>query len=127
MPALCGKQRPTSMCAVPRRTGPRSPNPPSPSFSATVILWIAPVGQTWPQTVQCNWQCPIRKLSTGVHSPSTPPSNHAGWITFVGHTRPHCAHFRQRSRNSSSSTAPGGRITLPAKSRVLRPVIRTNG
>ncbi len=50
---------------------------------------------------------------TGVHNPSRPPSARVdGWSTLVGQTLMHWSHLIQRSRNSDSSTEPGGRIAF---------------
>ena len=53
------------------------------------IFWIAPVGQTWPQSVQFSSQYPMRMFMIGVHTPSMPDSSIAGCRTFVGHTQMH--------------------------------------
>ena len=81
------RHRDLSTKAVPIWIG-RS-NSPRPSFSSSENSPIAPVGQTWPQRLQVYSQYPIRLTMTGVQSPSTPPSNRAGWITLVGHTFMH--------------------------------------
>ncbi len=97
-----------------------------PSFSAIEISRIAPVGQTWLQSVQLSSHHPIFEIMIGVHSPSSPASNKAGCKTLVGQTRMHWSHLMQRRRNSSSATEPGGRITprwkflrTPPDSRVM--------
>src|SRR5690242_11116606 len=99
--------------------GPRGACSPVPSFSASEVLRTAPVGQTSLQSVQLSWQKPIEKFITGVHSPSRPPSDKVdGWSTFVGQTRMHWSHLMHRSRNSLSSTDPGGRIAFAEKPRL---------
>src|SRR5262249_60112527 len=86
----------------------------------SVVLRIAPVGQTSLQSVQLSWQKPIEKFITGVQRPSRPPSLKVdGCSTLVGQTRMHWSHLMQRSRNSLSSTEPGGRIALAEKPRRL--------
>src|ERR1051326_285003 len=108
-----GRQRPWLKNAVPTEIGPSAANWPRPSFFSTEIFWIAPVGQTSLQSVQPSWQNPIPMSITGVHKPSSPPcSSVEGWRTLVGQTLMHWSHLMQRSRNSLSSTEPGGRIAF---------------
>src|SRR6185436_9788826 len=115
-----GRQRPWLKKAVPRRMGPASACSPSPSFWASEIFWMAPVGQTSLHRVQLSWQKPVLKSITGVHSPSSPPSLKAeGCRTLVGQTLMHWSHLIQRSRNSASATVPGGRMALWLKLRLL--------
>jgi len=46
---------------------------------------------------------------------STDSAGVAGCSTLVGHTLRHWSHLMQRSRNSFSSSEPGGRISLGEK------------
>src|SRR3954468_18005240 len=95
--------------------GPLASNGPTPSFSAIEISRIAPVGQTWLQSVQFSSHQPIFEIMIGVQSPSTPASKRLGCSTLVGQTRMHWSHLMQRRRNSSSATEPGGRGTYLLK------------
>src|SRR3954464_9456958 len=100
--------------------GPLSVYSPRPSFWASEIFWMAPVGQTSLHRVQLSWQNPVLKSITGVHRPSRPPSlSPDGCSTLVGQTLMHWSHLIQRSRNSGSATEPGGRMALWLKDRLL--------
>ena len=100
--------------AVPILIGPTSAKSPSPCFSASVIGLIAEVGHNWPQATQFNWQPlePIRLFSTGVQRFSRPGWIPPGWITFVGQARIHWPHLIHLFKNSSSGSAPGGRMIV---------------
>jgi hypothetical protein len=71
----------------------------------------------------------IEKFITGVHSPSKPPSARVeGCRTLVGHTLMHWSHLMHRSRNSLSSTLPGGRMVFSLNPRSFTAAeSRTNG
>ena len=92
-------------------------------------LRMAPVGQTSEHSVHLSWQCAMLKFSTGVHKPSTPASSKvAGCRTLVGQTLMHWSHLMHFSRNSLSSTEPGGLISLGEKfSSVLTPWLLRKG
>ena len=82
-------------------------------LSSTVRRGMAPVGQTWPQSVHSYSQLLCSKMkrgsSRGENMPATPASNTAGCKTFVGQTFMHSPQRMHRSRNVFSSSAPGGR------------------
>ena len=44
-------------------------------FSSMVMRWMAPVGHTWPQSVQFTSQKPSFMFRIGVHTPSSPDSS----------------------------------------------------
>ena len=62
---------------------------PDPEFFDDRDSRIAPVGQTWLQSVQLSSHQPIFEIMIGVHNPSSPASNKAGCNTLVGQTRIH--------------------------------------
>ena len=79
-------------------------------FSMRETSRIAPVGQTWPHTLQFTAHAARRGTMTGLKIPSSPALSQTGWRVLVAHAFMHSPQRTHRVRKSASGSVAGGRI-----------------